>query len=321
MHPNLHSILELVKNCLGLDDLFSPRGGIYTYSQSSMILFFVVMMLKGIHQFKTMEAYAIQHYGSFGWQQAPSRPTIRRRFLVLPAILQKLMEQIAQYCSDLDACFNYCLGFIDKSVFRAKGGLWHKKHMKLGVVPHPSIDQEASWGKSAYHGWRFGYGLHLIVNQLRFPISACVTAASVKDHTQLMRLVKPLAHRLLVIVGDQGYQAIQTIWKIWKEHQVFVLTNVFFQTASKLKNWYNERLTKMDFGWLYAKRKPSVEPAFALIKELFGLQHENQLPYKGIHRVSSYLMICSLTLQLLMVFNHLQEQPIGSLNKFRAIIK
>jgi hypothetical protein len=53
--------------------------------------------------------------------------------------------------------------------------------MKEGIIPHTSIDTEASWAKSDYHGWRFGYGLHLIVNQFRFPIAAIVATASDKD--------------------------------------------------------------------------------------------------------------------------------------------
>lgn len=275
------------------------------------------MMLKGIYQFKTMQAWAAENYQTFGWQQAPSRPTLRRRFLALPAILQRLMEKISVYCNDLDeTLFGCTFGFIDKSVFRAKGGLWH---MKQNIVPHSSIDTEASWSKSAYHGWRFGYGLHLIVNELRFPITASVSTASTKDYDQLIALTKGIAHRVLVLVGDQGYQAINAISKLWNECRVFVLTNSLFKTTSKLKDWYNACLKSIDFKPLYAKRKPSVEPAFALVKELFGLQNENQLPYKGLDRVRSYLMICSITIQLLMVFNHLNDQPFGSLTKFRTL--
>lgn len=75
------------------------------------------------------------------------------------------MPAIAQQCQQRHhPTFGYACSFADKSVFRALGGLWHKKHMLLKVVPHTSIDTEASWAKSEYHGWRFGF-----CNRYRFP--------------------------------------------------------------------------------------------------------------------------------------------------------
>ena len=108
----------------------------------------------------------------------------------------------------------------------------------------------------------------MIVNELRFPISAWVTTASTKDYKLIDQLTKLVKSQMLVLIGDSGYRAIRTIWNTWNGHQVFVLTNTFFETSSKLKDWYNTKLKKMNFNWLYAKRKPSVEPTFSLIKEL-----------------------------------------------------
>lgn len=294
-------------------------GGIYVYSESSMLLFFLVVLIKKKYGFKTMEAYAKEHYSSFGWQQAPSRPTIRRRFQQMPQILKWLIPEIALYGSELDERFRYTFGFIDKSIFQAKGWLWHKKYQKQGIIPHPSIDTDASWGKSPYHGWRFGYGLHLIVNELRFPISAWVTTASIKDYKLIDQLTKWVKSQMLVLVGDSGYRAIRTIWNTWNDYQVFVLTNTFFETSSKLKDWYNAKLKKMNFNWLYAKRKPSVEPTFSLIKELFDLQNKRPLPYRGKTKVSAFLMICTFSLQLIFIFNSVENHPIGKLSKFKAL--
>ncbi len=124
------------------------------------------MLLKRIHPFAAMHRWAKANYALLGWPQAPDRKTIRRRFLALPALIQQLMPTIAQQCQTLHhPTFGYACSFADKSVFRSLGGLWRKKHMLLKVVPHPSIDTEASWAKSEYHGWRFGYGLHLICNR------------------------------------------------------------------------------------------------------------------------------------------------------------
>jgi hypothetical protein len=50
---------------------------------------------------------------------------------------------------------------LDSTVLRARGGVWHKKDREAGKVPHTSIDTEAHWTKSGWHGWIYGWKLHL----------------------------------------------------------------------------------------------------------------------------------------------------------------
>src|SRR5215207_5541567 len=45
---------------------------------------------------------------------------------------------------------------LDSTLLRARGGVWHKKDREAGVVPHTSIDTEAGWTKSGWHGWVYG---------------------------------------------------------------------------------------------------------------------------------------------------------------------
>ncbi|UFH57908.1 transposase [Spirosoma sp. KNUC1025] len=168
------------------------------------------MLLKRIHPFAAMHRWAKANYGLLNWQQPPDRKTIRRRFLALPVLIQQLMPAIAQQCQQHNHhSFGYACSFADKSVFRALGGLWHKKHMLLKVMPHSSIDTEASWAKSEYHGWRFSYSLHLICNRYRFRLMATVTTASTKDYRLLECLITPLQERLGVVVADSGYFAVR----------------------------------------------------------------------------------------------------------------
>ena len=49
-------------------------------------------------------------------------------------------------------------------MLRARAGIWHKKDREAGVVPHTSIDTEAHWTKSGWHGWVYGWKLHLVVS-------------------------------------------------------------------------------------------------------------------------------------------------------------
>jgi hypothetical protein len=49
---------------------------------------------------------------------------------------------------------------LDSTLLRAKGGVWHKKDTEAaGKVAHTSIDTEAAWSKSGWHGWVYGWKL------------------------------------------------------------------------------------------------------------------------------------------------------------------
>jgi hypothetical protein len=290
----------------------------------------MVMVLKGIHSYKAMAKYAQVHYHCFGWQKAPCRKTIARRFQALPTVVYRLMPLVAQAANKAKGqWFSFRWAFIDKSVFRAKGGVWHRMHRLLGIVPHDSIDTEASWGKSAYHGWpmervcSIGYGLHLLCNQHRFPLACSVTTAACKDTTQLIPLLVGFAQQVGVVVADAGYIALKLLKQLLDCWQVFVLLPCPFKAAG-LSPWqkeYNLLIQTAQARWLYRQRKPSVAPLFALIKELFHLSGESQLPYQGLAKVKPYLMMATFTVQLMMYYNYCKGAELASTRLFLTDFK
>ncbi|QMW01852.1 transposase [Spirosoma foliorum] len=317
MQAKLLYLSDFLNTCwLPTADQKPKRGKPQTYSSISFLLFFMLMLLKRIHPFAAMHRWAKANYALLGWQQPPDRKTIRRRFLALPALIQQLMPAIADQCQQLN--HSYACSFADKSVFRALGGLWHKKHMLLKVVPHPSIDTEASWAKSDYHGWRFGYGLHLIYNRYRFPLMATVTTASTKDYTLLQTLIASLQQRLGMVLADSGYFAHHFLKAIYQQ---LVTTPCLFkrtQRMSAFAKYYNDMAGSVVGRLTYSRRKPSIEPNFAYIKELTQLTATNPLPYKGLDRVSAYLLVASCTVQLMMYDNFTNQQELGSMEAFKA---
>ena len=80
---------------------------------------------------------------------------------------------------------------IDSTRLHARGGVWHKKHREAGVVPHTSIDTEAHWTKSGWHGWVYGWKLHLVVTVagVWLPLRAALTPANVADNEQAAGLL------------------------------------------------------------------------------------------------------------------------------------
>lgn len=320
MEANISILLSVLEDICQKIEFKSKRGAKPTYSMASFIIFFMVMFLKRIHTFKGMHTYAQVHYHTFGWSCCPTRKTIRVRFDSLPAVLQILIAEVANSFALMGGPFRFLCVFIDKSVFRALGGIWHTKHMQKGVVPHPSIDTEASWAKSEYHGWRFGYGLHLIVNQNRFPIAATIATASDKDYNFIETLIKRTHLKISIIVGDRGYFCADIIEKMKNTYDILLQTIKPFEESCKhsIKQWYNDLILTPQAQWLYRSRKSSIEPTFALLKELFNLTDQNQLPFKGLNRVSAYLLTCTIAIQFMMYLNHLNNQTLGNTTIFRT---
>lgn len=313
----LQPLVVLLQQCHNTQHTPRKRGRPLVYGHIPMLLFFITMALKRIHAFKAMADYAQVHYRRFGLPAPPSRKTLRRRFLALPTFLHGFMPEVAAQAGVLDERFRFRTTFVDKSIFRAFGGLWHKKHMKQGRVPHRSIDTEASWGKSPYHGWRFGYGLHVVATRFRFPVMASVTTASAKDYHQLLRLLTPLARGCQLVIGDAGYRSIRMIMEVWNRLKIFVLTRSAFKGESVHKAWYNRMLAHASVAVLYSRRKPAIEPVFSILKELFALQGEQQLPYKGLAKVEAYLMLVTVSLQVMMIFNSIHQHRLQATKPFR----
>jgi hypothetical protein len=72
----------------------------------------------------------------------------------------------------------------DSTPLATGGGVWHKKHRAQGVVPHSSLDTEAGWSKTGWHGWLYGWKRHLAVTvgAVWIPLAAELTVANQGDN-------------------------------------------------------------------------------------------------------------------------------------------
>jgi len=323
MSPKVQKIYDFIyqfeKGYIFLNEKRPKGGRKKTYSHTSFILFFIAMFLQGIFRFKTMRRICLNDYMKYGFVQAPSPKTIRERFKKTPAVIEYILPKIAVFCYK-KVCHNTftikCL-FSDKSIFRAKGGIWHSKHIKAGIVPHSSIDTDASWAKSVYHNWRFGYALLIITNQNRFPVAVKVETATLNEAKALETLIKPLFRYVGIIVGDAAYKVYKVISTLRNKY------NILLQVRSEIKDksmeWYKKLIQTVQALILYEKRKSSVEPTFALVKELFNLKGESQLPFKGKKYVIPFLLICIFTVQIMAVYNYHNKNNLGHSFEFRDL--
>src|SRR5258708_9385471 len=115
----------------------------------------------------------------------PSRRTWERRLKAIPDTLsaqigclgRHLLELIQPWLTSGRAVA------IDSTTLRARGGVWHQKPREKGERPHTSIDPEAHWTKSGWHGWVYVWKLHVVsvVAGVWFPVAALLTPANIAD--------------------------------------------------------------------------------------------------------------------------------------------
>ncbi|MHB8993507.1 MAG: transposase [Chloroflexota bacterium] len=139
----------------------------------------------------------------------PTRRTFERRLRTIPETLPAQIACLGRHLLVLIDPFQDCgpAAAIDSTVLAAKGGVWHKKHREAGIVPHTSIDTEAGWTKSGWHGWVYGWKLHLVttVAAVWIPLAARLAAANTGDNTEAPALLEELPAEVRAILGDLHY--------------------------------------------------------------------------------------------------------------------
>jgi len=141
----------------------------------------------------------------------PSRRTFERRLGRLPECLPAQIAALGAHLVGLLHPWAHCgrAVALDSTPLRALGGEWHKKHREAGVVPHTSIDTEAGWTKSGWHGWIYSWKLHLAttVASVWIPLAARLTPANTGDTTVAPELIRDLPAEVRFLLGDLHYNA------------------------------------------------------------------------------------------------------------------
>jgi hypothetical protein len=141
----------------------------------------------------------------------PIRRTWERRLQAMPATLPAQIGCFGRYLVALIQPWAASgrAAAIDSTILLANGGVWHKKDRDRGVVPHTSIDTEAHWTKSGWHGWCYGWKLHLVatVAAVWIPLAADLTPANAADNEAAPALLRELPAETGFVLGDLHYNA------------------------------------------------------------------------------------------------------------------
>jgi len=195
------------------------RGRCKTYPDQLFLKALVIMIVRQVHTPSGLLAILAQKTGemqvlrpglSLPDGRFACRRTWERRLAAIPETLPAQIACLGCFLVELLGLWSKaaCAAAIDSTVLTARGGVWHKKDREAGLIRHTSIDTEAHWTKSGWHGWVYGWKLHLVVSaacNVWLPLAAEVTSANVADNEQAPTLIEVLPAGLHFLLGDQHY--------------------------------------------------------------------------------------------------------------------
>ena len=289
------------------------RGRQETYSDKLFIKALIVMIIRRLYT-----AYALLDFlaqpdllaqqvrllltedGCF-----PSRRTWERRFEKLPARLPALIGCLGRLLVERLQPWTIQgrAAAIDSTALRANGGVWHKKDQMAGEVPHSSIDTEAAWSKSGYHGWWYGWKLHLAVTvgSLWIPLAAELTIASEADNIIAPRLLEQLPLGVGYVLGDTHYNTPELRDECTLHNRELIATR---------RGSYPHRDGGVEVRRLFHKlRSLAIEPFNGLFKNIF--EWRGQMPVKGLNKCQLLALGAILLYQIVLSYQCQQQKPVG----------
>lgn len=195
------------------------RGRCKTYPDELFLKALVIMIVQQVQTPSgllsilaqpTAEMQVLRQELSLSDGRFACRRTWERRLAVIPGTLAAQIACLGCFLLELLGLWikNTCAAAIDSTALVARGGVWHKKDREKGEVPHTSIDTDAHWTKTGWHGWVYGWKLHVVVTaacNVWLPLVAEVTPANVADNEQASSLIEALPAGLHFLLGDQHY--------------------------------------------------------------------------------------------------------------------
>jgi Transposase DDE domain len=193
------------------------RGHPKVYSDRLFLKALVIMIVRHLHTVHELLSVLAQPTAEMTTlrqvlteqESFPSRRTWERRLQAIPDTLPAQIGCLGRHLLDLIEPWATCgrAVAIDSTVLRSRGGVWHHTHREKGEIPHTSIDTEAHWTKSGWHGWVYGWKLHVIsvVAAVWFPIAAVLTPANVADSEPAPLLLREVPAEVRFVLGDRHY--------------------------------------------------------------------------------------------------------------------
>lgn len=297
------------------------RGHPFVYEQKALIVFFLLMQQRRLFRFKAQRRWLVHHSEMrtvFGFDSVPDRTTLSRRYKALYDVLQDFIAFLGTYAEDLDPRFTSEALYTDKSLFKAQGPVWHQADRQAGRIPEKlrHLDTDGSWSKSGYHGWVYGYGLHLVNNRVGFPKLMHVETASVSETIVIDQQAERLLNELrpATVTTDNSYTQALRI-RQWAKRGVVLLTPALKWTKGRYAEAYHRYIGWPEQVELLRSRRTAIEPLFDLIAKALGTTGpQKQLSLQRLDNVRTCLALATLTVQVAMIANSIWGLPLRNIS-------
>jgi len=300
------------------------RGAPKVYSEQSMFKVNLVNVLKHLwsHRsvWRVLTTYpALQQ--ACGLKRVPDRRTLDRRLAKLAPLLEEQIEGLGLSLV-LEEITDGQSAAGDGSVLEACGQSWDRTDQKANYLPPKShgVDTQAAWLKSGYHGWTYGYKMHVVSSiaptTVRAVLAARVTSNDSENYV-MRELLTRLPASLESVWLDKSYDDKHLI-QVGAQRNLAVLAplrQAIGKTTSLERRQRYAYLHTPQGRARYQRRAASIEPFFGTLKDLFPLQH---LPVRGLARVANLVLGTLYTWNLLILYNFISLRPLGA---FKSILE
>lgn len=325
MEPDFNDYVALIYNrfeAFVQSKVSKKIGHPYWYEQQEMIVFFMWMQFKKIYEFKAQWRWLTQHPEALAvlhWDNVPHRTTLSRRYKKLYPVIQDFIAFLGETSDMLGEEMRHEHLNEDKSLFKALGPVWHQSDRKAGRIPEKlrHLDTDATWSKSVYHGWVYGYGIHLTSNTAGFPILLEVETATFAEQAAMDRKETRILRRLQpdTFCGDDAYTKASRIRRWAKQGVILVAPALRWRTGRYAQAYRRFIKRERDIAATLRRRGTAIEPVFGLIAQLLGtVGKQKQLFKQGIANVRTHLALAVLSLQTAMIANSVWHMPFRTIS-------
>jgi len=320
-----HLIMTLFDQFSHTNPVVLRYQNLCTYKYREMIILFMLMQCRRIYEFKAQKRWLEAHpeiMTLLTFETVPHRTTLSRRYKKLGEVVTEFTAFVGDRVADLDESFANNHLVEDKSLFKASGPVWHQTDRQEGRIPPKlrRLDTDATWSKSGYQGWVYGYGIHLTCTEDAFPKMVRVETASVADGHILDQKATFILNQLqpVSLTADDRYTKAMRI-RNWVKQGTILITPALRWLHGRYAQAYHQFLAEADSQRHLKKRKTSVEPLFDLIAKIIGAtESQKQLPVQKLVNVRTALALGTLTVQISMIMNSIWGSPLREISTIKA---
>lgn len=173
-----------------------------------------------------------------------------------------------------------------------------KKDREAGIIPNTTIDTDANWTRSGWHGWVYGYKLHLIstIASVWIPLAAKLRPANDADCTIMEALIPTLRVRPSFFCGDSAYNTDPVRLACEKHGATLVASS----RGKQPRTDEGVEVRKI----IHALCHHAIENLNGLFKNIFDLRRP--IPTKGHSGSTRYILGCLFTYQIGLLYRYLE---------------